>query len=186
MLEQRFHHVEKERDELYEKFESTIYDVQVISPDLRTSPLQDLTERLQPTTCTAKKRFQEHPPRAQIAGDQRVAREEGEPALGGDPTPRPNTDFGADSRGQSWTPDPLFLRVATWKVINAANLDPNLLGTVSKKLDDVLGMHVACPSLDLPDGCFAHFSVTIVCRHRRQERRNQGLAVRAGAGDQGA
>merc|ERR1712216_168736 len=27
-LEQRFHHVEKERDELYEKFESTIYDVQ--------------------------------------------------------------------------------------------------------------------------------------------------------------
>ena len=28
MLEQRFHHVEKERDELYEKFESTIYDVQ--------------------------------------------------------------------------------------------------------------------------------------------------------------
>ena len=28
MLEQRFHHVEKERDELYEKFESAIYDVQ--------------------------------------------------------------------------------------------------------------------------------------------------------------
>ena len=28
VLEQRFHHVEKERDELYEKFESTIYDVQ--------------------------------------------------------------------------------------------------------------------------------------------------------------
>eukprot|EP00966_Prymnesium_polylepis_P206919 4792922-Prymnesium_polylepis.2 len=28
VLEQRFHHVEKERDELFEKFESTIYDVQ--------------------------------------------------------------------------------------------------------------------------------------------------------------
>ena len=28
VLEQRFHHVERERDELYEKFESTIYDVQ--------------------------------------------------------------------------------------------------------------------------------------------------------------
>merc|ERR1711990_644649 len=28
VLEQRFHHVEKERDELYEKFESPIYDVQ--------------------------------------------------------------------------------------------------------------------------------------------------------------
>jgi hypothetical protein len=28
VLEQRFHHVEKERNELFEKFESTIYDVQ--------------------------------------------------------------------------------------------------------------------------------------------------------------
>ena len=28
MLEQRHHHVEKERDDLYDKFESTIYDVQ--------------------------------------------------------------------------------------------------------------------------------------------------------------
>ena len=28
VLEQRSHHIEKERDELYEKFEATIYDVQ--------------------------------------------------------------------------------------------------------------------------------------------------------------
>merc|ERR1712070_1305508 len=66
VLEQRFHHIEKERDELYEKFEASIYDVQ------------------------------------QKSGFKNVLLER------------------------------------KLQAINAANLDPNLLGTVSKKLDDVL------------------------------------------------
>merc|ERR1719247_3497944 len=81
VLEQRFHHVEKERDELYEKFESTIYDVQQKSGFkniLLERKLQTINESLE------KKESQ------------------------------------------------------LSEVINAANLDPNLLGTVSKKLDDVL------------------------------------------------
>ena len=81
VLEQRFHHVEKERDELYEKFESTIYDVQQKSGFkniLLERKLQAINESLE------KKESQ------------------------------------------------------LSEVINAANLDPNLLGTVSKKLDDVL------------------------------------------------
>jgi len=81
VLEQRFHHVEKERDELYEKFESTIYDVQQKSGFkniLLERKLQAINENLE------KKESQ------------------------------------------------------LSEVIHAANLDPNLLGTVSKKLDDVL------------------------------------------------
>jgi len=81
VLEQRFHHVEKERDELYEKFEATIYDVQQKSGFkniLLERKLQAINESLE------KKESQ------------------------------------------------------LSEVINAANLDPNLLGTVSKKLDDVL------------------------------------------------
>jgi len=81
VLEQRFHHVEKERDELYEKFESTIYDVQQKSGFknvLLERKLQAINESLE------KKESQ------------------------------------------------------LSEVIHAANLDPNLLGTVSKKLDDVL------------------------------------------------
>merc|ERR1712054_301574 len=73
--------VEKERDELYEKFESTIYDVQQKSGFkniLLERKLQAINESLE------KKESQ------------------------------------------------------LSEVINAANLDPNLLGTVSKKLDDVL------------------------------------------------
>ena len=75
------HHVEKERDELYEKFESTIYDVQQKSGFkniLLEHKLQAINESLE------KKESQ------------------------------------------------------LSEVIHAANLDPNLLGTVSKKLDDVL------------------------------------------------
>jgi len=81
VLEQRFHHIEKERDELYEKFESTIYDVQQKSGFkniLLERKLQAINESLE------KKESQ------------------------------------------------------LSEVIHAANLDPNLLGTVSKKLDDVL------------------------------------------------
>ena len=81
VLEQRFHHVEKERDELYDKFENTIYDVQQKSGFkniLLERKLQAINESLE------KKESQ------------------------------------------------------LSEVINAANLDPNLLGTVSKKLDDVL------------------------------------------------
>lgn len=81
VLEQRFHHVEKERDELYEKFESAIYDVQQKSGFkniLLERKLQTINESLE------KKESQ------------------------------------------------------LSEVIHAANLDPNLLGTVSKKLDDVL------------------------------------------------
>lgn len=81
VLEQRFHHVEKERDELYDKFESTIYDVQQKSGFkniLLERKLQAINESLE------KKESQ------------------------------------------------------LSEVIHAANLDPNLLGTVSKKLDDVL------------------------------------------------
>ena len=81
MLEQRFHHVEKERDELYEKFESTIYDVQQKSGFkniLLERKLQAINESLE------KKE-------AQLS-----------------------------------------------EVLAAANLDPNMLGQVSKKLDDVL------------------------------------------------
>ena len=81
VLEQRFHHVEKERDELYDKFENTIYDVQQKSGFkniLLERKLQAINENLE------KKESQ------------------------------------------------------LSEVINAANLDPNLLGTVSKKLDDVL------------------------------------------------
>jgi len=81
VLEQRFHHVEKERDELYEKFESTIYDVQQKSGFkniLLERKLQAINESLE------KKE-------AQLS-----------------------------------------------EVLAAANLDPNMLGQVSKKLDDVL------------------------------------------------
>jgi len=81
VLEQRFHHVEKERNELFEKFESTIYDVQQKSGFkniLLERKLQAINESLE------KKESQ------------------------------------------------------LSEVIHAANLDPNLLGTVSKKLDDVL------------------------------------------------
>merc|ERR1719502_949772 len=81
VLEQRFHHVEKERDELYEKFESTIYDVQQKSGFkniLLERKLQAINESLE------KKE-------AQLS-----------------------------------------------EVLAAANLDPNMLGAVSKKLDDVL------------------------------------------------
>merc|ERR1711865_857501 len=81
VLEQRFHHVEKERNELYEKFEVTIYDVQQKSGFkniLLERKLQTINESLE------KKESQ------------------------------------------------------LSEVIHAANLDPNLLGTVSKKLDDVL------------------------------------------------
>jgi len=81
VLEQRFHHVEKERDELFEKFESTIYDVQQKSGFkniLLEKKLQAINESLE------KKESQ------------------------------------------------------LSEVIHAANLDPNMLGTVSRKLDDVL------------------------------------------------
>jgi len=81
VLEQRFGHVEKERDELYEKFESTIYDVQQKSGFkniLLERKLQAINESLE------KKE-------AQLS-----------------------------------------------EVLAAANLDPNMLGAVSKKLDDVL------------------------------------------------
>jgi len=81
VLEQRFHHVEKERDELFEKFESTIYDVQQKSGFkniLLEKKLQAMNESLE------KKESQ------------------------------------------------------LSEVIHAANLDPNMLGTVSRKLDDVL------------------------------------------------
>jgi len=81
VLEQRFHHVEKERNELYEKFETAIYDVQQKSGFkniLLERKLQAMNESLE------KKESQ------------------------------------------------------LSEVIHAANLDPNLLGTVSKKLDDVL------------------------------------------------
>merc|ERR1712227_884921 len=81
VLEQRFHHVEKERNDLFEKFESTIYDVQQKSGFkniLLERKLQAINESLE------KKE-------AQLS-----------------------------------------------EVLAAANLDPNMLGTVSKKLDDVL------------------------------------------------
>jgi len=81
VLEQRFHHIEKERDELFEKFESTIYDVQQKSGFkniLLEKKLQAINESLE------KKESQ------------------------------------------------------LSEVIHAANLDPNMLGTVSRKLDDVL------------------------------------------------
>jgi len=81
VLEQRHHHVEKERDELYDKFESTIYDVQQRSGFkniLLEKKLSAINESLE------KKE-------AQLS-----------------------------------------------EVLAAANLDPNMLGSVSKKLDDVL------------------------------------------------
>ena len=81
VLEQRFHHVEKERDELYEKFESTIYDVQQKS-GFRNILLE----------------------RKLTAINESLEKKESQLS----------------------------------EVIHAANLDPNLLGTVSKKLDDVL------------------------------------------------
>jgi len=81
VLEQRHHHVEKERDELYDKFESTIYDVQQKSGFkniLLERKLQAINESLE------KKE-------AQLS-----------------------------------------------EVLAAANLDPNMLGAVAKKLDEVL------------------------------------------------
>jgi len=81
VLEQRHHHTEKERDELYEKFESAIYEVQQKSGFkniLLERKLSAINESLE------KKE-------AQLS-----------------------------------------------EVLAAANLDPNLLGAVSKKLDDVL------------------------------------------------
>ena len=101
MLEQRFHHVEKargptkpggcppplrrvrrqERDDLYEKFESTIYDVQQKSGFKNII----LERKLQVVDESLEKK------EAQLS-----------------------------------------------EVLAAANLDPNMLGTVSKKLDDVL------------------------------------------------
>jgi len=81
VLEQRSHHIEKERDELYEKFEATIYDVQQ-----RSGFKNILLER----------KLQ--------AMDESLEKKESQLS----------------------------------EVIHAANLDPNLLGTVSKKLDDVL------------------------------------------------
>merc|ERR1711934_1088820 len=86
VLEQRFHHVEKERDELYEKFESTIYDVQQKSGFkniLLERKLQAINESLE------KKESQ------------------------------------------------------LSEVINAANLDPNLLGTVSKSWTTCLTRRMA-------------------------------------------
>jgi hypothetical protein len=81
VLEQRFHHVEKERDDLYEKFESTIYDVQQKSGFKNII----LERKLQVVDESLEKK------EAQLS-----------------------------------------------EVLAAANLDPNMLGTVSKKLDDVL------------------------------------------------
>ena len=81
VLEQRFHHVEKERDELYEKFESTIYDVQQKSGFKNII----LERKLQVVDESLEKK------EAQLS-----------------------------------------------EVLAAANLDPNMLGTVSKKLEDVL------------------------------------------------
>ena len=80
-MEQRHHHVEKERDELYDKFESTIYDVQ------------------------------------QKAGFKNILLERKLTAI--------NESLEKKEAQLS-------------EVLAAANLDPALLGSVSKKLDDVL------------------------------------------------
>ena len=53
VLEQRFHHVEKERNELFEKFESTIYDVQQKSGFKNILLERKLQVRLHPHTFRA-------------------------------------------------------------------------------------------------------------------------------------
>ena len=68
VLEQRFHHVERERDELYEKFESTIYDVQQKSGFKNILLERKLQATLHSTTalyCAVHV----HPARAKAPGD---------------------------------------------------------------------------------------------------------------------
>ena len=117
VLEQRFGAVEKERDELYEHFESTIYEVQQKSGFKNIL----LEKKLEAQVRTA---------RVTRRGVVRCACRRSRAARVRPPA-RP-----ARARRQAESLEKKEAQLS--EVLAASNLDPTMLGAVAKKLDDVL------------------------------------------------